>query len=229
MYQFLEISKKFYYANIFLFFTSLLCAFYCYKNNNTNSHTKYLFVYPLSSTCIQLCSFIFFISLDNYERFFKIEIGLEKIFLVIEYFILSNYYYRELNSKKIKIFISRLSILYSLTFLYFIILKKIYNTHNNEIYLIQALFVLTVTIIAFLEILKIDTNTIITKTSIFWIISGSLVYFLCTLPIYFSDNFIFRKSGFVDEKLIYSINYLCYCIFFLLITKATTCKPIENQ
>ena len=119
MNEFIRISESYYYTNFLILITSIICTTYCYKNRNHKKSIKYIYLYPLSSFIIQICSFFLFIFKSNYKVFFQAELTLEKIFLLIEYSSIAFFFYHELGKiiyKKLITIITLFYILYSMPF-----------------------------------------------------------------------------------------------------------------
>lgn len=224
------ISSNYLFTDLLMLVTSISGSIICYKNKNKFKEINYLYIYPLLSAAIQIFLFVAFLSTKEGKGIYKnIEFVCEKLFLIAELISLCYFFYTSFIFRITK----RISILLLVTYLSIFALlmfkKQFLISYNSDIYNIQTASIVLLGILGLYEIFIKDPVNKITNLPIFWVITGSLLYSLCTLPIYIAKDFIFSYSGNIIEFNIYAINYFFYSIFFILISRSAICKQTETQ
>lgn len=231
MEQFFANSADFFYTNIL----AILCAFACtimgFIKRNKFKELKLMFIYPLSSLIQTIISYTFTyfypnINIQKIDQYINLSINL---FLLIEFISIFIFFYQVVLIGKLK---KTLKLILSTYILIFFYLWYYYNPllyYPFDLVFIQALYVLLIAVICLIDLFKNNPKRSLLSEPSLWIITGSLLYFLCTLPIYIAREFVFEANGALIEEGLYSINYICYSIFFLLIIRAYLCRPIAQQ
>ncbi|MFM7838663.1 MAG: hypothetical protein ACKO6K_03780 [Chitinophagaceae bacterium] len=233
MKDYLETSVQYYWMDIVMFFSSLICLFICFIHRQKHKELKYIFLYPLTSFLVQGLLFILYglLHYDNYpdgHTYLPLEVIAEKFFLLTEFGCLSYYYYQIFTSTVLKRINLGITFGYGIVLLVFILRKHFFWEYTFPLYYVQAFSLVALSVLGVLEIFHTDPMINLSDLPAFWIISGSLLYFSCTLPLYVAQDFIFRSDGTVLEKNLYAINYLSYALFFLLISKGILCKRVAK-
>jgi len=229
MYYFIERSSHYFYTDILMCISAILCLLIGIIRRNIFLELKWLFFYPLMALveCIVGYSFYFInISENSYDITVNIVIN---IFLLIEFFSLFIFY-----NKNIKNVILKKWLMIAVSF-YVIIISFIWLfvrspfLYPAEYFFIQSVFVLILGIISIIDFFRGKLGLNLLNEPSLWITTGTLLYFLCTIPLYLAKEFILDERGYIHEPALYSINYICYCILFLLIIRAYLCSPIEKS
>ena len=147
------------------------------------------------------------------------------IFLLLEFIIIYNYFLQILKNKKIKKTLYAISILYIFGIAFMWIYKKSFNKEADIFFIFQAICILYPALFYFFEFLRTPSKIELTREPSFWLTTGILLYFGCTLPLFLLKDIIDFSKDF--ERSIFSINFLCYGLLYLFIIKAYLCKKTE--
>lgn len=210
---------------------SIICTIYGFIKRNKFKELKWLFIYPLFSSIQTILDFLVgyvFNEIPTESRSLTHSYSIN-FFLAIEFFSIYLYIYLSTEADKFKKILGVLFVLYFLIILISWFVYKGLSKYPFNLIFIQAFLILLLAIIRLIDLFKNTPTINLFNTPSFWIIIGSLFYFLCTLPIYIARNFVFLADGYAIENGIYSINFICYSIFFLLIIRAYLCKPTAKQ
>jgi hypothetical protein len=219
-----------YYTITFYFacVCGLLAAVVGYKHKNKFLELKLFYLYPFS-TFIQFFLIVTFTYLDAEQKFLDyIDIDGAKLFLLIEFSMIYYFFWQVLLS----IFIKRLLLV--ITFLYIILVFYSSITGNYffalpiSLYNIQAICILIPGLFHLFELFKILPVHNLFKNPSFWITIGIVFYFYCTLPLFLMLDFAFNKNTRFTNLNLYSINFICYGILYLLTIKAYLCPKRDT-
>lgn len=229
--QFLANSADFFYTNILAMLCSFACMITAFIRRNKFKELKLMFLYPLSSliqTIISYALTYFYPSMNIQNIIKSINLSIN-LFLLIEFISIFIFFYQVVLISKLKKILKLILYTYILTLIF---LWYVYNPllyYPFDLIFIQAVYVLLIAIICLIDLFKNNPKGSLLDEPSLWIITGSFLYFLCTLPIYIAREFVFEANGDLIEEGLYSINYICYSIFFLLIIRAYLCRRIAQQ
>ena len=151
------------------------------------------------------------------------------IFLIIELFIISIFFYSRLKSQNLKKIIKYLNgPLWIILFTSFIIDSNFITEHYAFFASTEAIIVLLNCIFLFIEILDDDSDTPLFDSPDFIITAGYFFFFSFTCPFYMLYNYI-KYSNAIFLTSFYIINDLGYLILYFLITKAYLCQIRINK
>lgn len=211
-------------TQLFLIACGLCAVIVGLKHHYRHKEMRYIIYYPAASVIETITSPII-----DYESPKLRDMGVAdmstNIFLLIEFVIIYHYFYQILKSKSKKKTLWIISILYILGIAFFWICKKTFDSNPDILFVPQAICVLYPTFCYFFESLENSSRVELLSEPSFWIITGIMLYFGCTLPLFLLNDFIDFSKEF--ERSIFSINFLCYAFLFILITKAYLCKKKE--
>lgn len=225
----MELFKNFptYYCTEYLMlFTCLFCFVIGIAKKNKFSELRRLHFYPLSS-CIQIASHNIIYKL-NFDIPFedKINLVLIHFFTVVEIIVIYNFYSQIFKSKKIRKIMWFLPAgLLTLIITYWLLPSKLFIP-AFDIFFGEAVCILIPEFYYFIELFKYPLVDHLKNEPVFWVITGIIFYFSTTLPL-FSFKDLIQGIGSMNEPEVYSINFICYSILFLMITKAYLCRPRE--
>lgn len=77
----------------------------------------------------------------------------------------------------------------------------------------------------FYEVFKTSASISLANQPSFWIVTGFSFMIVCTFPFYLLETYLIANMPNLYNQ-IYTLNYVFYCLIFLLICKAYLCKPI---
>ncbi len=151
------------------------------------------------------------------------------IFLIIELFIISVFFFTKLQSDSLKKIIKYLNgPLWIILFISLLIDSNFITKHYAFIASTEAIVVLLNCIFLFIEILDDDSNTSLFDSPDFIITAGYFFFFSFTCPFYILYNYI-KYSNAIFLISFYIINDLGYLILYFLITKAYLCQIRTNK
>lgn len=229
MKELLNNSENYFYTDIFLTAISIIGAFTGIIFSKKFKELKWVFIYPLSSALQQIIIyFLLYYYKININSVYSFEILSEKIFLLIEFISLSIVFYNSSIIIKLRNLIGAIAIIYLFISISLHLANSNFYLFNINLIYIHSLLILTMAIISLIDIFKSPPKLKLLDIPRFWVITGALLYFLCTLPIYIAHDFLFSKDNLITEFSLYSINYICYSILYFFIIRAFLCKQAEN-
>lgn len=212
------------YTQVFLMVCSLIAVIVGIIQRKRHKEMRFVVYYPLASLIETFSSPIINVEFPKLRAIGVADMS-ANIFLLIEFIIIYHYFIQILTNKKVK------KSLYVISFIYLPIMaimwvcKKTFNSDPEVLFVPQALCVLYPTFCYFIESLKASSKLELRSEPSFWMTTGIMIYFGCTLPLFLLNDIIDFHRGF--ERSIYSINFLCYALLFILITNAYLCKKKE--
>jgi len=151
------------------------------------------------------------------------------IFLIIELFIISVFFYSRLKSENLKKIITYLNGPLWITLFIILIIDSNYITvHYGFFASTEAIIILLNCIFLFIEILDDDSDTSLSDSPDFIITAGYFFFFSFTCPFYMLYSYI-KYSNPIFLISFYIINDLGYLILYFLITKAYLCQIRINK
>jgi hypothetical protein len=140
----------------------------------------------------------------------------------MEFLLIYSVAYRTIVMKWDRLFLKALFVIYVIYFLSMWVFTNAIEEYY-QVYLIQATVVLIPSALYFFEIFKEPTGESLTIQPAFWINLGILFLFSSNIPLFILENY--ARNFISQNTYLWAIGYVAYGIFFLLITKAYTCKP----
>lgn len=196
------------------------------KSLNRFKELKFFIIYPAASLMETFSSPII-----NHESPRLKAMGVPEmstnVFLLIEFIIIFHFFLQVFDKKKIRKWLYAVMIIYLPTMLGLWVGKKTFSRNPSILFVPQAICVLIPTLYYFVQLLKMPSKLDLKNEPAFWIATGILIYFGCTLPLFLLNGIIDFSVAF--ERSIFSINFLCYAILFMLTIKAYSCKKREAQ
>ena len=215
-------------AQVFMMACSFVAAITGYFHRNRFYALRKFYFYPLLSLA-QITVFYFI-------EIFKVRLQTKNnvivftanLFLLAEFFLIYSFFLNTLKTKAIKILLHAIQVIYSLAVAFIWLISSSIFKFSGELLIIQSFCILIPVLIYFYELFKWPTvNNLLTLPS-FWISTGIVVYFACTLPLFLMKDFVFNKSGYLKEVDLYLINFVAYGIMFLLFIKAYLCPKRDT-
>ena len=226
MEEFIINSKLYFYTDLIMAFCALLTSIVGFFLRKRHRSLKYMFLYPLASF-LQIISFYF-----NFFHYKSNSMTAQNIsillFILVELFCILYFYLLVLKKQRLKKVTILITVAYCSYAIYYASNNGVFFESSPQFFLLQSFIILLFAIFHLIDLFRdIPKSRLIDEPS-FWVTIGVLQYFLCTIPMYAMIEFIFNKDGFVKEPYLYSINYIGYSVFFLLIIRAYLCKaPVK--
>jgi hypothetical protein len=211
-------------GQIFLIVASLSATIIGFINRNKFRELRFIYFYPFASfleTTISPVIIFEYPKLNN-DGLPKIFVS---IFIVIEIFLIYQFYFQIVELRKIKKLLLIIFIIYIATMGFIGFNKHIFSRHPDIFFVPQAICIIIPAICYLVNTAKQPVLFELGNKPSFWVIAGLLLYFGCTLPLFLVYKIVLRLSG--SELDIYFINYFSYGLLFILISKAYLCKKKE--
>ena len=215
-------------AQVFMMACSFVAAVTGYFNRNRFYALRKFYFYPLLSLVQTTIAFIINNCHISKQTKHSVLFSTSNIFLVAEFFLIYGFFLSALKSKSVKKLLYTFQIVYSLIVSIYWFTKSSIFEASHILYIFQNFCILIPALFYFYELFKWPTaNNLLTQPS-FWISTGIVIYFACTLPLFLMKDFIFNKKGVVIEVNLYLINFIAYGIMFLFIVKAYLCPKRDT-
>jgi len=169
-------------------------------------------------------------TLTNFAlNFMGIASYLDYFFTLIEILIFSDFYLQLIKNPLSKKLVVILNVFFGIFFIYMMFNDKrfsfgISDSTQSKVYTIEGAILLIVCLFYFLELFKKPHNLNLKNEPVFWISTGLLLFFTCTLPFSVLENYMSQNYPEFNIPL-YSIFYVFYILLFLMIIRAYLCKP----
>jgi hypothetical protein len=223
--NFLLESASFLFTDIGMILCAVLCFVLSVSKRTKFPALRWIFIYPLATiveTILGWSIYFNWIQEDEYSLMINVSVN---AFLIVEFLSLFVVFRGSTYSKspfsKWKVILA----LYFFSLLVFWFKAGTINIYPDAFFVIQAFFVLILAFEHWLEMLNKSSNIGLSASPSIWITIGASVYFLSTLPLFLARKIVLDSEGFISEKALYSINYICYSILFVFIGRAFLCKP----
>ena len=222
MKEFLGDSAMYFYTDLISIICALIASVVGFIMRKQYRELRLMFLYPCASI-FQMFNVYFLQYILKIESNFYYGLS-NSVFLLIE-FLCFYFYYSALTKRNHLLTAIRIvPLIYLTLFILKCSEEGINSILENPLYFTQALMILTLAVIYLFFLFSDKPKHNLLNEPSFWITIGALVYFLCTVPIFVAFKYIFNNDGFKTDLNLYSINYICYSLFFLFITRAYLCK-----
>ena len=91
MNNYFQSSLNYYLTDIIMFICSFASFIICFQSRKKSKEFRILYLYPLGSFIIQLSLFITYLTIE-YNKYSSVEIKAEKIFLIIEFICIYDFF-----------------------------------------------------------------------------------------------------------------------------------------
>jgi len=216
---------------IYSAFFSIFCCFLTsliglIKINNLKQF-KFLLFYPLISG-IQISISVYF-DFVNYNpvTINKINTSSINLFLLLEFAIIYRFYNLLFPSSIANRIIKFTTLIYSFAIILYWILEKSIFALELNLFITHSAIILTPAFFYIIQLLKMSNAIQLSNNPSFWVTIGIIFYFGCTTPLFLMKDFIFDKEGSIEEDGLYAINFICYSIMFMFISKGYLCKQAK--
>jgi hypothetical protein len=208
----------------------ILCSMYAvivgciYKNRFREM--EYLYFYPLASFVETVFSSIIYSDTIHSATKGIPEVEVN-VFLLVEFFCIYIFFLRLFKSKKIRKTLYVFAAIYLSVIVALWTFKNNLATSPNYLFVPQAIIILIPGFYYLIGLLNNPSRFELKNEPAFWIVIGLILYFGGTLPLFLLTRLI-NFSNTLDRS-VYTINFLCYGILFLLMIKAYLCKKKKIQ
>jgi hypothetical protein len=166
---------------------------------------------------IHLFIFVTFINeilLRLFALIFKNNVPVINIYGFVEFAIILAFYYNFLSNFKSKILFLSLELIFIILFVYELYSRSIFTPFSFS-FLFANFTLVSLACLAFRKIVKNSPTTLITDYSYFWINSGILIYYSCTLFVFGLERYLV-KYELLNEVLFYILNFFIFIYYSLL-------------
>lgn len=226
-------ARSFYTESVLLIvlLISLLVALRNRKRHTILSNVEF---YITGLLFVYLSSYLEFFGIKEQELPYKISYSfyLDYLFTLLEFVIFFDFFTTILKTQKVTklfIIIKGLFIAYFFVELFFDYQfpQKVSEYTQARVYTVEAIILLIPCILYFVEIFRTLPYLKLTDQPSFWITTGLFFFLICTLPYSLLENYL-RKYYHDIMMQLYSIFYLFYILFFVMIIRAYLCKPVKT-
>ena len=216
----LDLFAESYYTLPVLIVCQIVAAIVGYYRKNNFRELKNFHLYPIASLCQTICALIAVSCLDG-----KMEVRLMEtstfIFVLFEVLLLYTLFFNVIKTKNFKL-VLKISL-----FAFFVYTISVY-VFTGEFYwnimkviMGETCIILVSVCLYFIELFRLPPTFSIIGQPAFWIITGILFAFGCTLPVI---TLSFFALGMVSDSYLYSINFIGYSTLFLFVTRGYLCR-----
>jgi hypothetical protein len=214
--------RETYYVPLIMLLLCLITATIGYRNRHRFTYLKLFPIYALASALQVILTF--FIYIFQPSSFLLIVNTSIIIFVSIEFFIFFNLLSQLIKNRYFKRSMAAMQfsfILFSvfvwLNFKTNQCLPLSFNIVNSTCLIIPCLFY-------FYELFKAPPTISLSAQPAFWVIIGFSFMAICSIPFYLLENYFYNNMpDFYNQ--VCTLNYVFYCLVFILISKAFLCKP----
>ncbi len=221
--------QYYYYSNLILYSTTWICLILSYRNRNKIPEFPYFYLYPLISLVQQTISILsplapssdafLFLQINNVA--INTFVGFETIFILLFFY----KFFKQ--NKKIAHLLFSITLLFIIAF-FITGIKYSYSYNNKYVYIFGSLTLIVPSFLYFYFIFLEPAKINLFSHPVFWISSSTLLTFGCLVPITIVLDEISNDPNQSFDPSIYSIIYILYTLFFVLISKAFTCPKIDK-
>lgn len=154
----------------------------------------------------------------------------DNLFTLVEFLVIINFFFRLLPNHTFSRVLLALVVVFITIFIYFTAKDMIVAGHiqiktKNTIYTIEAIMILAPCIRYYWILFSNPVKSNLANEPAFWIVGGIFFFYICTLPFSIAENRLFEVLPLYTFANLYSIYYLFYCIFFVMIIRGALCNP----
>jgi hypothetical protein len=216
------------HTTLFLGFITTMIG---YANRNKFWELKLLYLYPFASFIqIAVCILLPLTNISD-ELYSNSPYISMNLFLLVEFLLIYHFYSRIFKSGTVKKILLATTIVYSITaFFYWLHGDNLLNEPANFHFTTQAFIILFPGLLYIVRLIKRPLNYKLTIFPAFWVVSGIMFYFSCTLPLFIIEDLTTDepKNESLSNPELYSINEISYCVLFFTIIKAYLCPKVET-
>ena len=227
MQRLIQVWEKSFYTELLLILVLCLALMVSIRQRKKYEILKWLPIYIF--TLLLVYTSRAFFDRKQYPFLSKLGEYLDYAFTILEIVVFSIFYYQLIDSLIVKRLIIFLNIAFCLfSFYMFFTEQGFYQTISQGIqsmvYTVEGIILLAMSLYYFKELFRKPPDLNLKNDPVFWISTGALFFFACTLPYSWVENFIGRNY-FELYDAFYSIFYIFYILLFIMIIRAYLCKP----
>ena len=219
-----KILSDSFYTHVLMVISASLALILGLINRRKFKELTLMIFYPIAS--IVQCFVAFYSWITDHDRgLLEADIISESIFILIESFLLYNFFRQVIILKSLKKVVNLIFGIYFSILIYIWISTTSFFAYSSKVYLFESFCILSFCFIYFYQLFRLPPKLDLLNVPSFWITIGCLFYFSCTVPLFFMDSVL---DWFPQYHNLYSINFLAYTILFILISKAFLCNPTQT-
>jgi hypothetical protein len=233
----LKYFQNSYYTDLVSVVVSLFCFALCIGVPAHLKHLRLLKLYLLFYALLRICTFFRIAILQDHSLVALMGIYPDFVFTIFEFYVFIQFF--KFSFEKVRSYnlilllqIGFFSVAIYLLISDFITFRTCRMETLQDLYTIQAMFLLVPCIYYYLNVFFHMTWGSLLEKPKFWITTGLTFFMLSTLPFSTLTNYLRATNG--DAYFVlYSIFNLFYCLLFLMILKAFRCTisipiPVKN-
>ena len=209
-----------------------MCLFFSIIKRKKHSQFKFFPFYFTTFIILQLefyCVLIFFIDKPYFKKISLLHRYTDTFVTLTEFFAFMYFFYHVIKNTKKKKLIKWLAITGiatgTLIILTDIFVKGFMRQRSlTNIYILESSIMLIPCYFYYRELFSLSPKTNLLQNANFWTVTGLSFYLICTLPITFVLDYL-ANIDYLLYTQVYSIIYVFYIFFFILIIKSYLCKP----
>jgi hypothetical protein len=191
----------------------------------------YIVLFILEILSEYIAAFMYYHKIFNPKEF-DFVCYLDYLLTIMELFTFIIFFHSEIKSNKAKNILLLFSSLFCVYFLIELILDSkfpvsVSDNTQSRVYTIEAIILLGGCSSYFIGVFRNFPFKNIKREPSFWVATGLLFFFSCTLPYSLSENYM-RKINYKLMINFYSIFYIFYTILFFMIIKAYLCQQKKS-
>jgi hypothetical protein len=207
-----------YFSLIFLLIVQFITAIVGYANRRKFPELRYFHFYPLAALLQTVFSLASIALVDNYKH--KVMQPSVSLFMAIEFLLIYLFAFQTVLVKRERKLLKFLFF----SFIIYLLLMWSFGTFHQyyKVYFVQSVILLIPSIMYFFQIFRLPAFGSQISQPAFWVHIGILFFFSSTIPLFILETY--SRNFIVHNQYLFSISYIAYGIFFLLICKAYLCK-----
>lgn len=217
-----KIISASYYTQPLMIASALVAFVIGFIYRNKFRELKFLFIYPMASI-LQILSLYYAVYIDS---IIELESLAGSIFIVVEFILISNFFYKVISIKVLRTSIQLIFIIFMLYLLVLWTSTNSFYKYPYKMYLPQSLCILCFCFLYLFQLFKLPPKLDLVNNAPFWITIGCLFYFSSTIPLFFMNSILI---AFPHYHNFYSINFFGYSILFFFLSKAFLCAPVPTK
>lgn len=209
---------------VFSILAAMAGSIICFIYRKKHKQLSLLFIYPLASFLEMFSMDLSYLGNQTINENISVIINWSiMLFLAIEFYIISTILLKYTFEKQKLMYAS--IVIYTIFYFAFFFKSGFWVDKVEDYFIFQSSLIIIPSVIFLVDMFRSETIIDIHNYPPFWISVGVIQYSLCTFPITIAKDFFFGPKGTMSNLDLYSINNICYTIFFALLIKSVLCKP----
>ncbi len=214
--------KESYFTLVFMFLAQCAAVIIGIKHRNESSVLRNFHYYPVAGLLQTMITFMGILMLRDNSPVGRYSISL---FVLIEFLAIYLLEFRIIVLQPERLLLKILFVGFMLYVICMWVFTDAFNRYY-QIFLVQSVVLLVPAILYFLQIFRLPSNEDLTNQPAFWVNIGILFLFSSSIPLFLLETD--SRYFLTHNRYLFSINYIAYGIFYLLICKAYLCRTMTR-